>query len=253
MRANQYSRIHSNVITLLFTVLWETASTLSRSSSGTLSRVSLCDCGKPLPPCDTDWLHLCALTHKCLSSVKWPQPTTQTCVTCGKPCFICTPLGSYQAVVVVAMRSPLPFPCVSLIVLTRSCSRRWGPCPSLFGVSVLFIHLSALLCFSLVRPWEVVLTSFRLLLSYATWLCVFGFLCLRFGFWIFYDSLFIYFISCRCTPATTCTQARPMGKNLGGWCCSKSASPQRHTTTAPPLISSHASPPLRTGPALNDK
>ena len=39
---------------------------------------------------------------------------------------------------------------------------------------------------------ELVLTSFHLLLSYATWLCVFGFLCLRFGFWIFYDSLFIY-------------------------------------------------------------
>ena len=39
---------------------------------------------------------------------------------------------------------------------------------------------------------EVVLTSFHLLLSYATWLCVFGFLCLRFGFWIFYCTLFIY-------------------------------------------------------------
>ena len=47
--------------------------------------------------------------------------------------------------------------------------------------------------FSLVRPWEVVLTSFHLLLSYATWLCVFVFRCLRFGFWIFYESLFIYF------------------------------------------------------------
>ena len=36
----------------------------------------------------------------------------------------------------------------------------------------------------------------RPLLSYATWLCVFGFLCLRFGFWIFYDYLFIYLFMC---------------------------------------------------------
>ncbi|EOD05993.1 hypothetical protein EMIHUDRAFT_219741 [Emiliania huxleyi CCMP1516] len=39
---------------------------------------------------------------------------------------------------------------------------------------------------------QLVLASFHLLLSYATWLCVFGFLCLRFGFWIFYCTLFIY-------------------------------------------------------------
>ena len=46
----------------------------------------------------------------------------------------------------------------------------------------------------------LVLTSFHLLLSYATWLCVFGFLCLRFGFWIFHCTLFIYLFCLRKNP-----------------------------------------------------
>jgi len=67
-------------------------------------------------------------------------------------------------------------------------------------------HLSALLLLARASALEVVLTSFHLLLSYgyATWLCVFGFLCLRFGFWIFTAlCLFICFLhSCvvACRP-----------------------------------------------------
>ena len=79
------------------------------------------------------------------------------------------------------MRSPLPFPCVPdrpyKILLAQVGTLSFSH--PLFGVSVLFI---------------LVLTSFHLLLSYATWLCVFGFLCLRFGFWIFHCTLFIYLL-----------------------------------------------------------
>ena len=57
------------------------------------------------------------------------------------------------------------------------------------------IVICLLCCASRSCVLGLVLTSFHLLLSYATWLCVFGFLCLRFGFWIFYDSLFIYLCS----------------------------------------------------------
>ena len=50
----------------------------------------------------------------------------------------------------VAMRSPLPFPCVPDRPYKISCSCRWGPCPSptpcLFGVSVLFIYYSKSFC-----------------------------------------------------------------------------------------------------------
>ena len=55
----------------------------------------------------------------------------------------------------------------------------------------------------------LVLTSFHLLLSYATWLCVFGFLCLRFGVWIFYDSLFIYLGHQPQNTKTKLSTARP--------------------------------------------
>ena len=54
------------------------------------------------------------------------------------------------------------------------------------------IVICLLCCASRSCVLGLVLTSFHLLLSYATWLCVFGFLCLRFGFWIFHCTLFIY-------------------------------------------------------------
>ena len=56
-------------------------------------------------------------------------------------------------------------------------------------------HLSALLCFSLVRPCNLCcLLSPPALLCHVA-VCVWVWLCLRFGFWIFYCTLFIYLLA----------------------------------------------------------
>ena len=106
-------------------------------------------------------------------------------------------------------------------------------------------HLSALLCFSLVRPWEVLLTSFRLLLSYATWLCVFGFLCLRFGFWIFYDSLFIYLWARYKRNKTPCCARREPRHSLspGNPVCTSRAPVNRASAGALNLTAQSCPPP----------
>jgi len=89
------------------------------------------------------------------------------CVSLGTLSFSHPSFGVPILFIYFAMRSPLPFPCVPdrpyKILLAQVGTLSFSH--PLFGVSVLFIrvggralggdrHLSALLCFSLVRPWN---------------------------------------------------------------------------------------------------
>jgi len=72
----------------------------------------------------------------------------------------------------VRCRAGAPRPSAPGFDFSRPAPESWRSCAGRG-----YRHLSALLCFSLVRPWEVVLTSFLLLLSYALChvaVCVFG-------------------------------------------------------------------------------